>query len=175
METVKITRIAKFDKNKQGQPLVTKNGKPYTRLLINTDKYGEQPLSGFANSETDSWKEGDSVEVKVEKVNVNGREFLNFSTPRKEDKLQGEITSVRKEQMLQRNTIAKLVEIIQKEGLDKKHKEEIINPMTKEPHPTPESEPTMTPDRPAGTTENDSGINEEESLQQSAEQEFNNF
>jgi len=67
---VTITKI--FDKEAQG-----KNG-VYTRRAIKTKEYGEQWLSGFKNKGNEYWKEGDVVEIEIEKYNKDGKEYLNF-------------------------------------------------------------------------------------------------
>jgi len=76
METLKITRITRFTEDREGNPLITSKGKPYTRVLINTDKYEGQNISGFGNKMNQNWKEGDTIEVLVEKKG----QWLNFKT-----------------------------------------------------------------------------------------------
>ena len=90
METIKITQISRFTNDKQGNPLQTKDGRPYTRVNLKTDKYGDKWLSGFGNQTNADWKQGDEVEIIVKQ---NG-EYLNFDTPKKEDNLLKEINSM---------------------------------------------------------------------------------
>lgn len=80
---VTITKIYTTDKDKQGNPLKSKKGAPYTRMSIKTQEHGEKWLSGFQNADNKEWKEGDTVEIVVKE---NG-EYLNFETPKKEDKV----------------------------------------------------------------------------------------
>lgn len=80
MEKLTLTRVTRITKDKAGNPLTTKAGKPYTRLLINTNEYGQTALSGFDGSATESWKEGMTVEAEVEKKG----DYLNFSVPNKQ-------------------------------------------------------------------------------------------
>lgn len=81
MESIKLTRIFRSDKDKAGNPLTTQDGRPYQRIGIKCEKYGDKWISGFGNKLNQYWKEGDEVEVKVEKVNKDGKEYLNFSMP----------------------------------------------------------------------------------------------
>lgn len=83
MQKVIITKIYKTDKDKQGNQLKSKEGKPYTRMSIKTEQYGDKWISGFENKDNSSWKEGDEVEVLIKE---NG-EYLNFETPKKDDKV----------------------------------------------------------------------------------------
>lgn len=75
---VKLTRVFRTTTRKDGSPLVGSNGLPYTILRIQTNEHGAAWLSGFENESTKAWKEGDTVEIEIEK---NG-EYLNFSTPK---------------------------------------------------------------------------------------------
>lgn len=79
METVTLTKISRFTTGKDGTALKTKTGKPYTRVIIQTEEH-EKSLSGFGSKVTDAWTEGSKAEVEITK---NG-EYLNFSLPKKE-------------------------------------------------------------------------------------------
>lgn len=81
-----LTKVTRLTTNKDGSPLKTKDGRPYTRLLLNAQEYGQQVISMFDNEITADWKEGTQVEVIINKVKVGEREFLNGSLPKKEDK-----------------------------------------------------------------------------------------
>jgi len=81
MEKITLTKVYRSDKDKQGKPFMTKDGRPYTRLAIQSQEYGSQWLSGFGNKMNFNWKEGDVVEVDIEKVEKDGKTYLNFSTP----------------------------------------------------------------------------------------------
>mgnify|MGYP001568262127 CR=1 FL=1 len=74
---IKLTKITTQDKDKTGKPYVGKNG-PYTRMGIQCQEYGQKWLSGFLNAYNARWKEGDVVEVVVEPVFREGKEYLNF-------------------------------------------------------------------------------------------------
>lgn len=74
---VKLTKVYRTNKDKQGNPLKTRDGRDYTRVSIKTQEHGEKWLSGFENFNNQKWREGDSVDIEVE---TNG-EYLNFSQP----------------------------------------------------------------------------------------------
>lgn len=75
---VTLTKITHLTKDRDGNPLMTKAGKPYVRCLINTVEHGEKALSGFGGPATNSWKEGDKVNLEVEESG----QYLNFKVPR---------------------------------------------------------------------------------------------
>lgn len=81
MQQITLTKVIRYTTNKDGTPLVTKDGRPYTRVTIKAQEYGDKFISGFGNKDNASWKEGDRVEAIVEQKG----EYLNFSTPKKED------------------------------------------------------------------------------------------
>lgn len=78
MEKVSITKISRFVNDKNGKQLVSKDGKPYERVNICTDKHGDKWLSGFGSSATKTWAVGDVVEIEV----IQNGEYINFKTPK---------------------------------------------------------------------------------------------
>ena len=85
---ITITKIDRSDKDKEGKAYVTKDGRPYTRLGLQTKEHGTKWLSGFDNYTTKNWKEGDTVDVEVTKVSgKDGKEYLNFKMVSENDKL----------------------------------------------------------------------------------------
>lgn len=86
MQKLKITQIYTTDKDRTtGAPLIGKNGRPYTRMSIKAEEYGDAYISGFKGKQNEGWKVGDIVEAIVEK-NVKGdKEYLNFSLPKIQD------------------------------------------------------------------------------------------
>ena len=85
---ITITKIHRADKDKEGKAYVTKDGRPYTRLGLQTKEHGTSWLSGFDNYTTKNWKEGDTVDVEVTKVSSkDGKEYLNFKMVSENDKL----------------------------------------------------------------------------------------
>src|ERR1700677_4661667 len=72
MEKNKITYIER-------KPATSaKTGKTYERLILKTDRDGNTLMSGFGSATTRDWKMGDEVELKVERVAKDGKEYLNF-------------------------------------------------------------------------------------------------
>lgn len=72
VEKITISRIGFFDKDKQGNQLKNKDGKPYTRCLI--DSTDGRKISGFRDETNTHWKQGDEVEIDVEQKG----EYWNF-------------------------------------------------------------------------------------------------
>jgi len=87
MEKVKLTKIYTTDKDKQGNPLKSKKGFPYTRMSIKCEQFGDQWLSGFQNEGNKGWKEGDEVEITKTENTKDGKTYLNFEVPKKDDKV----------------------------------------------------------------------------------------
>lgn len=87
MEKVKLTKIYTTDKDKQGNALKSKKGFPYTRMSIKCEQYGDQWISGFQNEGNKEWKEGDEVEIIKTENTKDGKTYLNFEVPKKDDKV----------------------------------------------------------------------------------------
>lgn len=75
IQQITITYLKTFDKDKNGNPLKSKDGRPYQKLSIKTVQHGDKYLSGFVSEWNKNWKVGDDVSADV---NQNG-EYLNFS------------------------------------------------------------------------------------------------
>lgn len=88
LEKVTLSRVSFIDKDKEGNPLKSKTGKPYTRCLI--DATDGRKMSGFANPTNRNWHQGDEVEVDVEQNGI----YWNFKMPEKK-----EVAGVNQEQM----------------------------------------------------------------------------
>lgn len=92
MQQITITKI--FTKE-----AVSKTGKPYTSMSIKANEYGEKWISGFKGKENANWKEGDKVEVIIDKKqgtdkNGNPTEYLNYSVPKAEDKTKEDLMKI---------------------------------------------------------------------------------
>lgn len=85
-----ITGVTRYDKDKEGNPLKTKDGRPYTRLVVRCKEY-DKPISGFDSPQTKDLKEGDVVEAEVEQKG----EYLNFRLPNKTESLENEIVKLK--------------------------------------------------------------------------------
>lgn len=84
IETVNLTKVYVNDKNKEGKAFITKNNKPYWKIAIQTDVYGERWISDLIFDPEDvrrSWKVGDQQNIIVEEEN----EYLNFRMPEEKD------------------------------------------------------------------------------------------
>lgn len=87
MEKIKLTKLYTTDKDKQGNALKSKKGFPYTRMSIKCKQYGDQWISGFQNEGNKDWKEGDEVEIIKTENTKDGKTYLNFEVPKKDDKV----------------------------------------------------------------------------------------
>lgn len=81
MET--ITKIYRSFKDKEGNKLVTKDGREYERVSIKTNEHGDKWISGFGSFGNKNWKEGDTVDIEVEQKG----KYWNFKMPNKVDNL----------------------------------------------------------------------------------------
>lgn len=77
-EKVKLSRVSHMEKDKEGNPLRTKDGKPYVRCLL--DLVDGRKVSGFGNPTSRTWNSGDEVEIEIEQKG----EYWNFKVPKKE-------------------------------------------------------------------------------------------
>lgn len=80
-EKVVLTQIQRFNKDKEGKPLKTKDGRSYTRVNIQTAEYPNKWMGGFGNADNQNWQIGDEVEVIIEERNG----YLNFRQPKRDD------------------------------------------------------------------------------------------
>ena len=87
---VTLTKVTRFTTDKDGKALITKDGRPYTRVRIQTQEHASQWISGFGSQDNENWREGDTVELDIKQVG----EYLNFSTPKKTDILETRITEL---------------------------------------------------------------------------------
>lgn len=95
MQKITLTRVYSNDKDKEGKPLMSKAGKPYTKLAIKCAEHGDAWLSGFQNAGNKDWKEGDVVEVIItSQVGKDGKTYLNFETPKAEELLARQIAEL---------------------------------------------------------------------------------
>lgn len=76
-----LTGVWRNTTDKAGNPLKSKDGKPYTKVSIKTKETGDKYVGGFGNKANEGWKIGDVVDIIVEK---NG-DYLNFKLPNKDD------------------------------------------------------------------------------------------
>lgn len=85
----KLTFVKRTDSDQQGNALISKQGKPYTRVSIKIESKGDRYISGFGSKENEAWKVGDEVEISITESSSkdkNGQPYLNFTVPKKEDR-----------------------------------------------------------------------------------------
>lgn len=85
MET--ITYLKSDNTDREGNQLMSKAGKPYTRLTLKVESKGDRFISGFENAQTKEWRVGDEVDIIItesDKKDKNGNPYLNWSLPKKE-------------------------------------------------------------------------------------------
>ena len=58
-QKVTITKIYRNTTDRDGNPLISKKGKPWVSVGLYTKEYGDQKLSGFGSYLNEGWKEGD--------------------------------------------------------------------------------------------------------------------
>lgn len=95
MEKVTIKRVIIKDHDKNGSPYRDKNGKPFKRVGIQTDKHGDQWLLNIAYNDYDpklKLQEGQQTEIEVEQ---NG-DFTNFKIPTRLDLLERRVEALEK-------------------------------------------------------------------------------
>jgi len=90
MEKYTIANLERFDKNdKTGEPYVTKDGRPFTRIKLFVKEKPGVALSGFENKQTQWWKAGDKITLNIEEY-INPKTLykaLNFRVPTVYDRL----------------------------------------------------------------------------------------
>lgn len=72
---ITLTKVYRTNRDKQGNLLKTKDGRPYERISIRTQEHGDKWISGFSAPWNDNWNEGDVINANVE---TRG-DYLNFS------------------------------------------------------------------------------------------------
>ena len=76
--TTKLTDIRQITTDRNGVPLRTRDGRPYTRLLIKTEEHVNQWISGFQNKQNYNWKVGDLVNIEIQEVQKDGQTYLKI-------------------------------------------------------------------------------------------------
>lgn len=99
IKKVLLTSVYRTEKDKKGNPLKTKDGKPYTRVLIKSEEYGDQLISGFGGDWNKDWKEGEEVTIEITEVKKDDKTFLNFGKVNMTDRLMEMIQELNKRVM----------------------------------------------------------------------------
>lgn len=76
---MKITSITRYTKDKDGNTLKTRDGRPYTSVRLKVEEHGDKWISGFGNAQNENWQVGDEVDITV----AQKGEYLNFVMPKK--------------------------------------------------------------------------------------------
>jgi len=119
LEKIKINQIYINDKNKEGKPLMTSNGKKYWKVAIKCNKYPDKYITCMLFNQDDevfNWQPNDEVEVVIEQ---NG-DFLNFKRPTQVDRLKMQIDDHEER--------IRILEIFMKKPEKEEEVEEDINP-----------------------------------------------
>ena len=82
-----IREIKVYHNKQDGTPLVTKNGNPYKSVAIVAEEevlgaIGSKIYVNDFSNETEDWREGTVVELSVEKVDKNGKTYINGRLPK---------------------------------------------------------------------------------------------
>jgi hypothetical protein len=73
----KITKIYRNTQDKDGNPLTTRDGRPYEKVALKVERFGDRYVSGFGNPHNKDWQVGDEVDIIIEEKG----EYLNFIMP----------------------------------------------------------------------------------------------
>lgn len=99
IKKIKINTISFYDKDAKGAALITKTGKPFRRAQIQIDEYGLEKITGPIwddKSPINFWKQGQEVLANIYTEPYNGKDWLKFEVPKKEDLMQSEIEDLKK-------------------------------------------------------------------------------
>lgn len=75
IKKVTLEKVSRFNKDKTGNPLKTKDGKAYERVLLTVKG---QTISGFGAQYNQDWKAGDEVSIDITTVEKEGKTYYNF-------------------------------------------------------------------------------------------------
>lgn len=95
MQKLTITKVFATDEKKDGTKIVNKFGKPYFRVGLKAEQYGEEWLSGFLPTKPD-W-EGKEVELEITEEEFGGKMQKKFSVPKKEGKVAEDIAVIKRD------------------------------------------------------------------------------
>lgn len=136
----KITFVKLDTTDREGKPLMGKNGRPYTRQTLKVESKGDRFISGFMGELTRGFSVGDEVDILITEAaakDKEGRPYLNWSLPKKgavSDELIKEIHEGI--ETLQNRMVSLILEVrSMKDNLPKK------NPYPKESNETAFDEP----------------------------------
>jgi hypothetical protein len=118
IKDVKIEKIAFFDTKKDGSPLITRDGKPFKKVLIDIDPYSIEDLEFTGklsmldfDGVADNWKVGDTITGKI----INDGEYWNFQVPKVD--LRTRVAELEKENAELKKKLAEKDDVITDEDL----------------------------------------------------------
>lgn len=85
MKKYKLTYVNIFRQDKEGKPYMTKNGKPFVRVSVKAEEYGNEYISGIWFGADCPWGIGQEVEFIIKEEIYKGKKQLNFELPPKEN------------------------------------------------------------------------------------------
>lgn len=93
-----LTYVNQFKTNKEGKPYIDKKGRPFVRVSIKVQEYGDNYVSGIIFEPNCNWQVGEKKELVISKEMYSGKEQLKFELPRKEnkfEKIENDITALK--------------------------------------------------------------------------------
>lgn len=108
MQNCIITKVFKDNKSKDGKALIAKNGKPYWKVAIKTDKTGDVWYSSIVFKEDDRIMKLETGQETTLILEENG-DFKNFRIPTKLDYVEARV--VRLEQAM-KQVVTELKKVI---------------------------------------------------------------
>ena len=94
MQKIKLTKVYRNDKDKDGKPFVSKEGRPYSKIAVKCVEHGDQYLNGFSAYWNRDWIEGMVVETEIEEVVIGGKTYLNLKKPDPLAELEARVTEL---------------------------------------------------------------------------------
>lgn len=91
---ITLTGIYRKTTDKDGKPLMGKNGKAYEKVSIKAAEYGNEFIGGFGGEWNKTWKEGDEITLDITKATFNGKEYLNFARVNMTERMMDMITEL---------------------------------------------------------------------------------
>ena len=103
-----IVKVSKKDTDKNGNPYISKQGKPYSRASIQTREHVGEWLGGFWS---EALREGAIIEADITEREYNGKMYKDFKILKAADVVSVEIPAI-KEAIL--NLAARVTKLEQK-------------------------------------------------------------
>jgi len=82
MEKLTLTKISYTDKKADGSQCVTVNGKPFYRVGLKAQQYGDRWINGLVFGDPPAWREGQEVQLEIKEEDYQGTKNLKFEIPK---------------------------------------------------------------------------------------------